>query len=136
MAQCARIWLERHMSNKPCEDLARETYVKQTNTVCQRAGLFLHKDYPFLAGSPDGLLENNGLLEIKSPYNARNCDPNSYHFEFLNKSDYSIKMNHHYYYQGLLEITDRSWSIKMNHHYYYQGLLEITDRSWESRQYI
>ncbi|KAK9693264.1 YqaJ-like viral recombinase domain [Popillia japonica] len=100
-----------------CEDLARETYVKQTNTVCQRAGLFLHKDYPFLGGSPDGLLESNGLLEIKSPYNARNCDPNSYHFEFLNKSDYSIKMNHHYYYQvqGLLEITDRRderWILK------------------------
>ncbi|KAK9675137.1 YqaJ-like viral recombinase domain [Popillia japonica] len=65
-----------------CEKLAIEAYVQKTNALCHPAGLFVHRDYAFLAGSPDGLLENDGLLEIKSPYSARHCDPNIYKLDY------------------------------------------------------
>ncbi|CAG9765886.1 unnamed protein product [Ceutorhynchus assimilis] len=44
-------------------------------TKINKSGLFVSKDYPFLAASPDGLLENDGLVEIKCPFVARNSTP-------------------------------------------------------------
>ncbi|KAK5648295.1 hypothetical protein RI129_003187 [Pyrocoelia pectoralis] len=51
-------------------------------TTAIQFGLVIDKDYPFLACSPDGLIEENAIVEIKSSYKsgdatltyARNCD--------------------------------------------------------------
>ena len=36
-----------------------------------QAGLIQHPEYEFLAASPDGLIDNDGVLEIKCPFSAR-----------------------------------------------------------------
>lgn len=88
----------------------KDLYEQKTGIVCDAAGLHIHKKIQYLAASPDDLVGAEGLIEIKSPYNLRNSDPNICKFEFLNP-DGSIKITHDYYYQiqGQLEITNRLW---------------------------
>lgn len=38
-------------------------------------GLFIDDEYFFLGGTPDGLVGDNGLVEIKCPYSAMNMTP-------------------------------------------------------------
>lgn len=38
-------------------------------------GLFIDREHPYFAASPDGLIGNDGLLEIKCPYSARHLTP-------------------------------------------------------------
>ncbi|CAG2226881.1 unnamed protein product [Mytilus edulis] len=54
------------------EPVAIEKYESITKLETVKCGLFVSKMHPFLAASPDGLTENNTLLEIKCPYTARN----------------------------------------------------------------
>ena len=80
--------------------------------------MFVHPEYPFLCTSPDGLIGEDGLLEIKCPYSARNS--NSLIETVEQKHDIGLKVKenrlflpstHKYYYQvqGQLEITNRQW---------------------------
>ncbi|XP_026578533.1 uncharacterized protein LOC113451365 [Pseudonaja textilis] len=73
-------------------------------------GLFVDKDKPWLAGSPDGIVQdaNTGkdlrLLEVKCPYKHRNktvaeaCRDNTFCLE-KEGSSYSLKKTHPYYTQ-------------------------------------
>lgn len=54
-------------------------YEAQTSKKCNKCGLTIHKLYQFIAGSPDGLVSNNGIIEIKCPYSYRNSDGYSMH---------------------------------------------------------
>jgi hypothetical protein len=38
-------------------------------------GLFISEHHPFLAASPDGVIGDDGLIEIKCPYTARDFTP-------------------------------------------------------------
>lgn len=38
-------------------------------------GLFIDTDKPYLGASPDGLIGENGIVEIKCPYSAANMTP-------------------------------------------------------------
>lgn len=63
---------------KENEQNARETYEKMTGKKVTRCGLFISKQYPMLASSPDGLIEDNdgtGVLEIKCPFLLKNLKP-------------------------------------------------------------
>ncbi|KAB0805697.1 hypothetical protein PPYR_02667 [Photinus pyralis] len=53
--------------DKPDED---DKVQEVTGLDVQTCGLFLHKDYPYLTASPDGLVADNGLLEVKCPASA------------------------------------------------------------------
>jgi len=37
--------------------------------------LFVDFNLPFLAASPDGLIENDAIVEIKCPYSAKDFSP-------------------------------------------------------------
>lgn len=39
------------------------------------SGLNIHPEFQYLAGSPDGLIESDGILEVKCPFLIRNDDP-------------------------------------------------------------
>lgn len=39
--------------------------------VVSECGLFVHPQHGYLAASPDGLVDNHGIVEIKCPYTAR-----------------------------------------------------------------
>ena len=49
------------------EDEAREEYEVQTGELVDLVGFMLHPDIPFLGASPDGLVGQDGLIEIKCP---------------------------------------------------------------------
>jgi hypothetical protein len=50
---------------------ARDVYEQLTGQSVQQVGLLIHPDVPELAGSPDGLIGEDGGLEIKCPANTR-----------------------------------------------------------------
>lgn len=84
------------------EKVAISLYEKKTSNICQPAGLFIHSDHQYLAGSPDGLKGHNVLVEIKYPYSIRHtlykeairpCKLN-----YINHSG-ELKRQHNYYYQ-------------------------------------
>ena len=49
------------------EDVARKFYERLMRTKVEETGLWLHPQYAWLAASPDGLIDSDGLLEIKCP---------------------------------------------------------------------
>ena len=50
------------------EDEARQYYAMATGNNVDEGKMFAHVDYPMLTASPDGLVGDDGLLEIKCPY--------------------------------------------------------------------
>jgi hypothetical protein len=53
------------------EEKAKEKFEHITGLKVKKYGLFIDKNKPFLAASPDGLINSNAILEIKCPYSAR-----------------------------------------------------------------
>lgn len=93
------------------EKPALKRYLAKYPNKYTECGLFVHNDYQFLAGSPDGFINDDGLIEIKCPYSLKG---KIIHFEKLNYIDNKtgrLKRDHNYYFQvqGLLEITNREW---------------------------
>ena len=113
------------------EDIARSCYVNEKvathgdsyRVVTTGIHVCMHK--PWLAASPDGLVEDpseppdrqHGLLEIKCPYSARMYKPetactelNRFCCNLVNGTP-TLKKTHDYYYQiqGALYITGRPW---------------------------
>ena len=78
------------------EKNAVKDYMIRTGNVVTHKGLFTHPDYPWLGGSPDGLVGTEGIIEVKCP--------------FVNQRPH-LKIPYHYYCQvnGLMEIMDREW---------------------------
>jgi hypothetical protein len=79
-------------------------------------GLFISEQHPFLAASPDGMIGDFGLIEIKCPYTARELTPEEaiiskkIKFAKLENGSLKLKRTHAYYFQvqGQLLITNRS----------------------------
>lgn len=38
-------------------------------------GLFIDEKYPFLGATPDGLIDDNGIVEIKCPHSCKLVSP-------------------------------------------------------------
>lgn len=47
-------------------------YEQLTGTVTQECGMFVSCDLPFLSASPDRVINDDMLLEVKCPYTAKN----------------------------------------------------------------
>lgn len=75
---------------------ALKDYQIRTGNVVQTMGFQSHPDHTWLGGSPDGLVGEHGIIEIKCPFY---------------KMEPHTKIPEHYMCQinGLLEILDRSW---------------------------
>ncbi|XP_035701221.1 uncharacterized protein LOC118433411 [Folsomia candida] len=78
----------------------------------------LTKPPSFFAASPDGLLEEDGLLEVKCPHSIRDKDPKDW-------PTYSPKTS-------CLEYKDGILRLKLSNSYYYQVIMQIyvTRRQW------
>ena len=76
-------------------------------------GLFVDLDLPFLAASPDGLVRDDAVVEVKCPYTGRNLEISvRKEFSFLEENEdgeFCLKKGHKYYaqVQGQLAITSR-----------------------------
>ena len=115
------------------EDLARQKYITymkehgQSHLTVRQCGLFISTENPWLAASPDGIVENStngpqsqtsGLLEIKNPYSVRKMTLS----EAVSKSTfclekdkdsgkYRLKQKHDYFYQVQCQLycTNKAW---------------------------
>ncbi len=76
------------------EDGARQQYTRLTGNAVAPCGLFVHRQHAWLAASPDGLLADDGLLEIKCPVRLHDTCPPLYMAQV----------------QGQLHIANRAWA--------------------------
>lgn len=76
-------------------------YMSKTGNVVEATGLHLHPTYPWLAGSPDGFVGTDGMIEVKCPYYRRKDGKSRVHPTV--PVHYWIQVN------ALLEITGRPW---------------------------
>lgn len=53
------------------EPLAQMDYQNKTGNFVEECGFFVHPDYPWLGASPDGLVDDDIVLEIKAPFGLR-----------------------------------------------------------------
>ena len=83
------------------EPNAKVAYMTHTGNYVRDCGLYIHKDYNWFAGSPDGLIGDEGLLEVKCPYYRKKDGTPRVHQDV--PVHYWLQVN------GQLECTDRQW---------------------------
>lgn len=97
------------------EGTAREHFESTYSLDVQECGMLVHPQHKFLAASPDGLVGDDAILEIKCPYAARNMqvaeavEKKIIDYCYMENKTIKLKENHNYMYQiqGLLEIANR-----------------------------
>lgn len=99
------------------EGLAISNFMRETGCKVEKWGMFVSKETPFLAASPEGIITNdNGqslLVEVKYPYTAKDKNISHKTVPYLDeKPDGSLDLNknHNYYYQiqGQLYCTNKN----------------------------
>ncbi|KAL4085314.1 hypothetical protein QTP88_027173 [Uroleucon formosanum] len=103
------------------EHLARLELEKILGVKISECGLFIDAKIPFLGATPDGLIGNDTLVEIKCPLSAANLTPEEGIRQRKitlwkinkNKEIIGINTHHKYYYQvqGQLHVTERTFGI-------------------------
>lgn len=109
---------------KDCEPKAISIY-ESYGVIVKKCGLILMAEKPFLGASPDGLIGDETVLEVKCPFNQRYCSISEVTIPFLKKNDNNqlyLEPVHPYYYQiqGQLMVTGRK----------YANLLVYTFNDW------
>ena len=109
-----------------CEPKAIDKYEEQTKTTVCDSGLWVNPKYPFLGCSPDGLVGEDGIIEIKSLKIFKHqsiediTSPNqsSVPKDVINRQCFKI--------------TDGTLELKHGHDYYYQIQLQllVTERKY------
>lgn len=98
------------------ESIAIQKFQEQTGIDVLKCGLFIDKENPFLAASPDGLIGSDAIVEVKCPYGSRNftienaiVDKTLDYLTLGNDGHIALKPTHNYMYQiqGQLHITKR-----------------------------
>nr|XP_034195031.1 uncharacterized protein LOC117611204 [Osmia lignaria] len=98
-----------------CEKFAREQLSVCIGVEIKECGLFIDSAIPFLGASPDGLIDEEGIVEIKCPKTAENLLPEeaiktvaAIRRIFADAEGNELNRNHYYYYQvqGQLHVTD------------------------------
>lgn len=84
------------------EPLAREEYELSTFNEVSEVGFIDHPTIANVGGSPDGLVGDGGMIEIKCPYNSNN------HVKYL-IGDAPISKAYYAQMQGNLWINGREW---------------------------
>lgn len=76
-------------------------YQSLTGNIVSATGLHVHSDHDWLAGSPDGFVGEEGMIEVKCPYYFRKDGTGRLH----------KKVPPHYFQQmnALMEICNREW---------------------------
>jgi len=91
------------------EPLAVEAYEDRTGViVLQNHAPMQHPTLDYIAGTPDGFINDDGLIEVKCPYNPVNHLANLRTGEQIELYKWQI--------QGYLWITDRKWCDFVSFH--------------------
>lgn len=92
------------------EDAVLESQ-NHTNLKVMKCGLFIDETYPFLGASPDGLVENDSLLEVKWPFSCSKLIPEEglmqkkLKFVSLVDGNLKLKKTYDYYYQVQVQLN-------------------------------
>lgn len=129
--KCAELWKKSKMNlscipaiswGKNHENEATLAYEKKSANSVKKCGLFVSKKYPFLGATPDGILSDTGILEIKCPFLLRNVEPwdlsvldsaqKRTFFCSKNTNCISLKRSHKYYTQVQMQmfVTGRKFA--------------------------
>jgi len=86
------------------EPLAVMEYMGKTGLHPEETGFHVHPEHDWLGASPDGLIDDDGLIEVKCPFGLRNKKGSDLVFK-------TAEDQPHYYAQMQVEMacTDRSW---------------------------
>jgi len=84
------------------ESLATMEYFGKTGNFVEECGFIVHPEHDWLGASPDGLIDNDGVIEIKCPFGLR--DKKEPEFK-------TAIQQPHYYAQMQIEmaVTGRKW---------------------------
>ena len=82
------------------EPIARQAYELETGNLVDEVGFYEHPTIPNAGASPDGLIGDDGLIEIK-------CPESYTHIETLRTGE--IKQDYIYQMQWQMECTGRKW---------------------------
>lgn len=82
------------------EQFARDAYELETGNVVQQVGFIEHQEFPFAGASPDGLIDNDGGLELKCPRDSR---------VHLDRFLFGVPSEHIPQIQGCMWVTGRQW---------------------------
>ncbi|XP_067203566.1 uncharacterized protein [Linepithema humile] len=102
------------------EEIARIELAAKLNKKIALCGLFIDYENPCLGASPDGLIDEDGLVEIKCPPSAENLTADEavqtlpqLKGIFDKKNIDKMNRNHRFFYQvqGQLNITQRNYCI-------------------------
>ncbi|XP_072750547.1 uncharacterized protein [Anoplolepis gracilipes] len=102
------------------EEVCRKELATKLNKKIKPCGLFIDYENPFLGASPDGLIDEDGLVEIKCPLSAENltADEAVKKLPLLKgildrKNNDKMNQNHRFFYQvqWQLNITQRNYCI-------------------------
>jgi putative phage-type endonuclease len=85
-----------------CEPEARSMYAFLCDVDPQQVGFCPHPTIPLTGASPDGLIGEDGLIEIKCPQPAT-------HLDTLERGEASIELDYRYQMQWQMACTDRQW---------------------------
>jgi putative phage-type endonuclease len=99
------------------ESVAIKIFEKNTTFTVQKCGFFIYNEHKFLGASPDGIIDDDTIIEVKCAPSignqslfeaAKNKKP--FCLEIYNSSQLRLKKKHSYYWQiqGQLNITKRS----------------------------
>ena len=112
------------------EDFVRITSPKHNNFCLKTCGLFVHKDFPYIAASPDGITLceccEKSVVEFKCPFKIKGKSVIDAFKEtdFLEERDGTIhlKTSHRYAFKetDFLEERDGTIHLKTSHRYYSQ----------------
>ncbi|XP_063215781.1 uncharacterized protein LOC134527223 [Bacillus rossius redtenbacheri] len=111
-----------HSHGRNSELIAIQQLEHQENIIITKCGLFIDSQLPFLGASPDGLIGDDGLVEIKCPLTAFGMDADAAVFygkiKYLtcNKQkteETGMTKTHAYFYQveGQLHISERKYCL-------------------------
>lgn len=86
------------------EPLATMEYMGKTGNHPEECGFFVHPEHEWLGASPDGLIDDDGLIEIKCPFGLRSKTGKNLVFK-------TPEQQPHYYAQMQVEMacSGRSW---------------------------
>lgn len=95
------------------EAVAVTAYESENNIKTQKCGIFVCQAFPFLAASPDAIVNDITVLEVKCPYSARHSviDDITVPYLVMNNDVLYLRDNHDYYFQvqGQLLCTGKEY---------------------------
>ncbi|XP_062603648.1 uncharacterized protein LOC134265461 [Saccostrea cucullata] len=110
---CSNIKTKAILHGKNYEKKALKLFENKLGIKTRECGLFVCLDYPYLGASPDAVVDDSAIVEVKCSYSGKNdmVKPGG-HFKYLTTDDngnIALKKSHSYYdqIQGQLYISKR-----------------------------